>query len=76
MRIVLIELDKDTKMKQHKAAGIISIQVIEGQMIFTINKKNVKLGVGQMLSLHENIPHCVVAIREIIFLFTLTTTLL
>lgn len=75
MRMVLIALHKDAEMKQHKAGGIISILVIEGQMTFTTDEKNVELGKGQMLALHESIPHSVLAKEETIFLLTLNTTL-
>jgi hypothetical protein len=43
LRIVLIALHKDAEMKQHKSAGIISVQVIEGAMNFTIDKKSINL---------------------------------
>lgn len=75
MRIVLIALHKGAEMKQHKAAGIISIQVIEGQMTFTADEKNVELNTGQMLALHKDIPHSVLAKEETIFLLTLTTSI-
>lgn len=75
MRIVLIALHKGAEMKRHNAAGIISLQIIEGHMIFTTDEKNVELYKGQMLALHEGIPHSVLAKEETIFLLTLSTTL-
>ena len=75
MRIVLIGLHKDAEMIKHTADGMISIQVIEGQIQFTTEEQSVELASGQMLTLHENIPHSVVAKEETIFLLTLTTTL-
>ena len=75
MRIVLIALHKGAEMKRHEAAGIISIQIIEGHMIFTTDEKNVELYKGQMLALHEGIAHSVLAKEETIFLLTLSTTL-
>ena len=75
MRIVLIALQKDAEMAKHTADGMISVQVLEGQMLFTTNEQSVELGKGEMLALHENIPHSVLAKEETIFLLTLTTTL-
>jgi quercetin dioxygenase-like cupin family protein len=75
MRIVLIALHKDAEMKKHTADGIISIQVMEGQILFTTEKQSIELESGQMLALHENVPHSLLAKEETIFLLTLTTTL-
>ena len=75
MRIVLIALHQGAEMAKHTADGIISLQVLEGQLKFTTDAKSVELSKGQMLALHERIPHSVVAIQETIFLLTLTTTL-
>ena len=75
MRIVLIALHKDAEMAKHKADGMISVQVLEGQMLFTTNEQSVELGKGEMLALHENVSHSVLAKEETVFLLTLTTTL-
>ena len=75
MRIVLIALHKDAEMKKHTADGLISIQVLEGQSLFTTEEQSAELGQGEMLALHENVPHSVLAKKETIFLLTLTTTL-
>ena len=75
MRIVLIALHKNAEMAKHTADGMISVQVLEGQMLFTTNEQSVELGKGEMLALHENVPHSVLAKEETIFLLTLTTTL-
>ena len=75
MRIVLIALHKDAEMSTHTADGMISVQVLEGQILFTTEEQSVELGQGEMLALHENVPHSVLAKEETIFLLTLTTTL-
>ena len=74
MRIVLIALHAGAEMAKHTANGHISVQVLEGQLKFTTDVKCVELSKGQMLALHERIPHSVLAIQETIFLLTLTTT--
>jgi quercetin dioxygenase-like cupin family protein len=75
LRIVLIALHKNAEMMEHTADGIISLQVLEGKILFTTKEQSVELGKGQMLALHENVLHSVFAKEETIFLLTLTTTL-
>ena len=75
LRIVLIALRKGAEMIKHKADGLISLQVLEGKMQFNTDERSVKLGAGQMLALHEGIPHSLLAKKKTIFLLTLTTSL-
>ena len=75
LRIVLIALHKGAEMARHTADGIISVQVLEGQMQFNTDWRSIELSKGQMLALHERIPHSVLALKETIFLLTLTTSL-
>jgi quercetin dioxygenase-like cupin family protein len=70
-RVVLIGLHKDTEMARHIADGIISVQVLEGKMKFNTDNRSVELKEGQMLVLHERIPHSVLAVEECFFLLTL-----
>lgn len=75
LRLVLIALHEGAEMKTHTAAGIINIQVLEGELLFTANEQSVELSKGQMAALHTGIPHSVLAKKESVFLLTLTTTL-
>lgn len=75
LRIVLIALRKGAEMIKHKADGLISIQVLEGKMQVNTDEQSVKLGTGQMLALHEGIPHSLRAKKKTIFLLTLTNAL-
>lgn len=72
LRIVLIALHEGTEIARHTAEGIISIQVLEGHIKFTTDQQSLELTNGQMLALHERIPHSVLAIKEAMFLLTLT----
>lgn len=74
MRMVLIALHKGAEMKKHTVAGSISIQVIEGEMLFTTDEQSITLMSGQMLVLHEAISHTVLAKTETVFLLTLTAS--
>lgn len=73
MRIVLIGLHKGAEMIKHKAEGIISVQVLEGHVKFNTDTQSVELGKGQMLTLHQRIPHSIIALKETVFLLTLAT---
>ncbi len=75
MRIVLIALHEDAVLKKHTADGIISVQVLEGEIIFSTDDQSVIIRKGQMVALHKGLPHSVKAIKESVFLLTLTTTL-
>ena len=75
MRIVLIALHEDAVLKKHTAEGIISVQVLEGEIIFSTDSQSVVIKKGQMIALHKGLPHSVKAIKESVFLLTLTTTL-
>jgi len=71
MRIVMIALHEGAELKTHSAAGVISVQVLEGQMRFTTEQQTAELNKGQMLALHEGIAHSVLANMETVFLLTL-----
>jgi quercetin dioxygenase-like cupin family protein len=73
MRIVLIGLHDGAELKTHTANGVISVQVLEGQIKFTAEEQTVSLVKGQMIALHEKIPHSVLALEETFFLLTLAT---
>ncbi len=75
MRIVLIALHKGAEMVKHTADGLISVQVLEGQIQFNTDEQSIELDKGQMLALHGGILHSLLAKEETIFLLTLTTTL-
>lgn len=72
MRIVLVALHQGAEMKTHKAPGIISVQVLEGHIVFKTEQKTSERTTGQMLALHTGIPHSVIAKKESIFLLTLS----
>jgi len=74
LTIVLLGLHKDAEMKTHQANGVISVQVLEGRINFTTEEKTFSLEKGQMIALHENIPHSVMALEETFFLLTIIMT--
>lgn len=75
LRIVLIALHQGAEMARHIADGVISVQVLEGRIQFNTDQQSIELSKGQMVALHERIPHSVKALQESIFLLTLAITL-
>lgn len=75
MRIVLIALHKDAELTRHTADGIISVQVLDGKISFNTDDKSVEIEKGQIIALHKGLHHSVKAIKESVFLLTLTTSL-
>lgn len=71
MRIVMIGLHAGGILPEHKAEGIISVQVLKGHIRFIVGDDEKKLVEGHMLTLHEKIPHTVVAVEESVFLLTM-----
>lgn len=71
MRIVLIALHDGAELKTHTAPGLISVQVLDGQIIFRTEKQTTDLNEGQMVTLHAGIPHSVVARKESVILLTI-----
>ena len=75
LRIVLIALHEEAVMQDHATDGIISVQVLEGQINFSTDKESKILKQGEMIALHSGLSHSVKAIKESVFLLTLTTSL-
>jgi quercetin dioxygenase-like cupin family protein len=71
MRIVLLGLRQNAELKPHTANGVISVQVIEGQMNFVADGQTILLEKGQMIALNDNITHSVLALKDTFFLLTL-----
>ena len=71
MRLVLIALRAEAEIDFRQSDNLISLQILKGKLEFIAEKKTVVLEQGQLLTLHENIPHSLTAIDETIFLLTI-----
>ncbi len=71
MTIVLIGLHQNAYLKTHTAKGDIIVQVLEGKINFTALERTTALDKGQMLTLHANIPHSALALKESFFMLTM-----
>ena len=74
LSIVLIALHQNAEMIKHKTNGLISVQVIEGEIKFSTDSESINLKTGQMLALHSFIEHSVLAVEETFFLLTVTSS--
>jgi quercetin dioxygenase-like cupin family protein len=70
MSIVLIALHKDAVMEKHSTNGIVSVQVLDGEVKFDTEEKSHNLKKGQIIALHRNVAHSVSATEESVFLLT------
>ena len=74
-RIVLIAMHKEAIMQENIADGMISVQVLEGEISFSTDNELMLLRQGEMIVLHEGLHHSIKAMKESVFLLTLTTSL-
>lgn len=70
MRIVLVALHEDAVIEKHTTNGIVSVQVLDGEIIFNTEGQSIVLRKGEIIALHRNVPHSVAATKESVFLLT------
>ena len=75
LNMILMTLRKRAEIKEHASGDLVNIQVLEGNLLIKANEQSIRLSKGQMLALHEGIPHSLRAKKKSIFLLTLTTTM-
>ena len=61
---VLLCLHSDATIEDNSIDGIVIIQVIEGKIKLLIEDKNLELGPGQLISLHPNVKHSIMATKD------------
>ncbi len=71
MRMVMIALHPGAEMKTHTAPGTISVQVLQGQIEFTVAEEPHQRSTGQALTLQGGIPHSVTPLEDSVVLLTL-----
>ena len=72
LRVVLITMENAAKMKEHHADGTISVQVLKGQIRFSVHGKPHDLKLGNLLTLGASIKHEVEALEDSAFLLTIS----
>ena len=69
--MVIIGLQPDAAMKKHSATAALTVQVLQGSLIFETENQKSELTMGKMIVLPAGIPHQVYALKESFFLLTL-----
>jgi quercetin dioxygenase-like cupin family protein len=72
LRLLLIALHSGAEMPRHTASGIINLQILEGHILFQTDQQSADLKKGQVIVLHEGIPHSVTAKSETVFLLSIS----
>lgn len=73
IRILMMMLHKGTETVQHITDGLISVQVLEGQMQLITNDQTAVLSQGQMLTIPSGVAYNLLADTKTTVLLTLTT---
>ncbi|MDL0089669.1 cupin domain-containing protein [Campylobacter gastrosuis] len=69
---IRIRLEKGAVMKEHKAPGAIMVQVLRGEIDFSVNENLVKLNELDMITLDANVPHSLLALKDSIVRLSLS----
>jgi quercetin dioxygenase-like cupin family protein len=70
-RIVLILMKSGTRMRQHRAEGKVSIQLLEGRICIHLADRNVNMSAGHLLVLDCGVLHDVETLEESALLLTI-----
>ncbi|HEX4920760.1 MAG TPA: hypothetical protein VFV92_08475 [Candidatus Bathyarchaeia archaeon] len=71
-RIVLILMKGGTRMRQHRAEGRVSIQLLEGQICIHLADRKVNMSAGHLLVLDCGVLHDVETLEESALLLTIS----
>lgn len=69
--LTLFCMAKNSKMSEHTSTRQGIIQVLEGNGIFNLNGKEIKMIKGKIIHMKENSPHSLKALENTSFLLTL-----
>ena len=69
--ITLFSFDKGQKLSEHSAPFDAIVQVMEGQVEITIDKKPYILKEGETIIMPANIPHALLAVEKFKMLLTM-----
>lgn len=70
-QIVLTALHEGTEVDSFQTCDSITLQIVEGSILFRTNKESQFLDIGQTLTLYENIKYSFTASEETVVLLTL-----
>jgi quercetin dioxygenase-like cupin family protein len=70
-RIVLVALKAGGRLHEHRTAGRLSIQALDGEIRVHTNGQVVEMSAGALVALDQEVPHEVEAIKNSVFLLTI-----
>jgi quercetin dioxygenase-like cupin family protein len=62
--LILMVLGNGHKLDEHRAAGTIAVQVLSGQVRFTIAGEEITLGSGELVTMEKGTPHDLCALED------------
>jgi quercetin dioxygenase-like cupin family protein len=71
-QIILTALHEKTEINSFQSKESITIQIIEGEMLYHSNKDSMILNAGQLLTLRDNIKYRLTSLEESVFLLTIS----
>lgn len=72
LRVVLQAMRRGARLSPHRAPGPITVQVLEGELRFEAGDDVVYLRAGELLALPTRETHAVEAVRDSVFLLTIS----
>jgi hypothetical protein len=73
-KILLTALHGGTEIQSYQSGESVTLQIIEGCLMFQTNKEYVRLVEGQLLTLYEKIAYCLTSSEETVFLLTIVNS--
>ena len=74
MRVTMVAFQDGGALRQHKAPGPVSIQVLQGEIEIGVGSSAEQLIAGHCLVLGANVEHSVVAHKQSVILLTIAMT--
>jgi hypothetical protein len=69
-QIVLTALHRGTEIQSYQSGESVTLQIIEGCLMFQTNKEYVRLEKGQLLTLYDKVAYCLTSAEDTVFLLT------
>jgi hypothetical protein len=69
-QIVLTALHGGTEIQSYQSGESVTLQIIEGCLMFQTNKEYVRLEKGQLLTLYDKVAYCLTSAEDTVFLLT------
>jgi quercetin dioxygenase-like cupin family protein len=72
LRVVLVAMQAHSRLREHRTAARITIQVLAGRLRLRVDGSDVELSFGDLFVVDRSLPHEVEALDESAFLLTLS----